>query len=190
MYRTHGMTPCIPAMLVCDRRFLWKYGLGMIRPFTPILKPFIKSGYLRVANTLEELAQKIHVDPSGLVSTVNKHNGYAKTGIDEEFGKGGNPYDLSSGDPTHRPNPCLGPIKKPPFFSVAVVPTPLGTSLGLRSNVNGQVCDRSNHPIPGLFTCGNDMHSVMGGEYPGAGVQLGLAMTFGYVIAKHAAREA
>ncbi len=190
MYRTHGHTPCIPAMLVCDRRFLGKYGLGMIRPFTPILKPFIKSGYLGVANTLEELAQKIHVNPSGLVSTVNKHNGYAKTGIDEEFGKGGNTYDLSSGDPTHRPNPCLGPIKKPPFFSVAVVPTPLGTSLGLRSNVNGQVCDRSNHPIPGLFTCGNDMHSVMGGEYPGAGVQLGLAMTFGYVIAKHAAREA
>jgi succinate dehydrogenase/fumarate reductase flavoprotein subunit len=175
-------------MLICDRRFLWKYGLGMIRPLTPVLRPFIKRGYLRVANTLQELAQKIGVDPFGLVSTVNEHNEYAKTGIDEEFDKGGNPYDLSSGDPTHRPNPCLGPIKKAPFFSVAVVPTPLGTSLGLRPNVNGQVCDSSNQPIPGLYTCGNDMHSVMGGEYPGAGVQLGLAMTFGYIIAKHAAR--
>ena len=37
MYRSHRDVPTIPAVLICDRRFVWKYGLGMIRPLTPSL---------------------------------------------------------------------------------------------------------------------------------------------------------
>lgn len=190
MYRAHRDSPCIPAMLVCDRRFIWKYGLGMIRPMTPALKPYIDSGYLQVAATVEALAQKIGVAPAGLAETVMKSNEYAKTGIDPEFGKGGNAYDLGNGDPDNLPNPCLGAIKEAPFCALAVFPTPLGTSLGLRTNAHAEVCDASGRTIAGLYACGNDMHSVMGGEYPGAGAQLGPAMTFGYVAAMHAATRA
>jgi predicted oxidoreductase len=71
---------------------------------------------------------------------------------------------------------------------VAVFPTPLGTSLGLRTSGDAQVLDGSGRPIAGLYACGNDQHSIMGGEYPGAGAQLGLAMTFGYLAARHAGR--
>ncbi len=189
MYRAHRDTPAIPAWLVCDRRFLWKYGLGMIRPLTLRLDAFVRRGYLRRADTIEALARAIGVDPAGLTDTVRRHNEYARTGVDPEFGKGGNRYDLGNGDPAHGPNPCLGPIDRPPFFAVAVVPTPLGTSLGLSTDENGQVCDARGDPIPGLYACGNDMHSAMGGEYPGAGSQLGLAMTFGYLAALHAAGQ-
>ncbi len=188
MYRAHRRVPCIPAWLVCDRRFVWKYGLGMVRPRAPFLRRFIASGYLHVAQSLAALAGQIGVDPAGLVETVRAHNAYARSGVDPEFGKGSNSYDRASGDAGHGPNPCLGPIERPPFCAVAVVPTPLGTSLGLLTDAQGQVLDAQGRPIPGLFACGNDMHSPLGGEYPGAGSQLGQAMTFGYLAARQAGR--
>lgn len=190
MYRAHRESPCIPAMLVCDRRFIWKYGLGMIRPRTPSLRPYVDSGYLHTAQSIEALAGKIGVDPTVLADTVRRSNAYAKSGVDAEFGKGDNAYDRNNGDPENRPNPCLGVIGTAPYCAVAVYPTPLGTSLGLRTNAHAEVCDAAGRAIAGLYACGNDMHSVMGGEYPGAGAQLGPAMTFGYVAALHAAARA
>ncbi len=184
MYRTAN----VPAWLVCDRRFLWKYGLGMIRPMTLRLAPHIASGYLQPADTIEALALAIGVAPEGLIDTVRRHNDFARTGIDADFGKGGNAYDRGNGDPAHQPNPCLGAIGRAPFYAVRVEPTPLGTSLGLRTDANAQVCDAAGKPIAGLYAVGNDMQSVMGGEYPGAGAQLGPGMTFGYLAARHAVR--
>ena len=189
MYRANGSTETIPAWLVCDRRFLWRYGLGMIRPMTLRLARYIERGYLHQARTLEGLAGAIGVDSAGLVQTVGRHGEFARTGIDADFGKGGNAYDRGNGDPDHAPNPCLGPIERPPFCAVRVEPTPLGTSLGLRTNTHAQVCDAADQPIAGLYAVGNDMHSVMGGEYPGAGAQLGPGMTFAYLAALHAVRE-
>lgn len=187
MYRSHATVPSIPAWLVCDRRFIWKYGLGMIRPLTPVLRGYVRRGYLKLADSVEGLARTIGVDAAGLVETIRTHNEFARTGVDAQFGKGENAYDRAGGDAAHLPNPCIGPIERPPFCAVAVLPTPLGTSLGLLTDVHAQVLDRSGQPIPGLYACGNDMHSVMGGEYPGAGAELGLAMTFGYLAARHAA---
>jgi succinate dehydrogenase/fumarate reductase flavoprotein subunit len=189
MYRAHREIPCIPAMLVCDRRFVWNYGLGMIRPRTPSLQGYVDSGYLITAPSIEALAAKIGVDAAGLVETVGKNNEYARSGVDSEFGKGTNAYDLNNGDPDNRPNPCLGEIGEAPYCAVAVYPTPLGTSLGVRTNAHAEACDASGRVIAGLYACGNDMHSVMGGEYPGAGAQLGPAMTFGYVAALRAAHS-
>lgn len=190
MYRSHRTVPSIPAVLVCDRRFVWKYGLGMIRPLTPWLQPYIDNGYLYAGDTIEALARKVDVDPAGLAESVKTANECAWTGVDTGFGKGSNSYDRCNGDPTHSPNPCLGPIEKSPFCAVKVFPTPLGTSLGLRTNAAGQVLDAAERPIPGLYACGNDMQSILGGEYPGPGAQIGIAMTFGYLAAKHATKNA
>ncbi len=187
MYRSHRDVASIPAWLVCDRRFIWKYGLGMIRPLTPVLRGYVKRGYLKLADSVEGLARTIGVDAGGLAETIRAHNEFARSGVDAQFGKGKNAYDRAAGDPAHLPNPCLGSIQRAPFCAVAVLPTPLGTSLGLLTDVQAQVLDRCGRPIPGLYACGNDMHSVMGGEYPGAGSQLGLAMAFGYLAARHAA---
>ena len=183
MYRAHEKSPAIPAWLVCDRRFLWKYGLGMIRPLSLRLARYIARGYLHEAPTIEDLALAIGVDATGLAETVRRHGEFARTSVDTDFGKGGNAYDRGNGDPGHQPNPCLGPIDRAPFYAVRVLPTPLGTSLGLRTDAQARVRDAAGNAIPGLYAAGNDMHSIMGGEYPGAGAQLGPAMTFAYLAA-------
>ncbi len=187
MYRAHRETPAIPAWLICDRDFIRRYGLGLVRPRTPSLRKYVASGYLRDAPTVEALAIAAGLPADALQATVQRFNGFAQTGVDEDFGKGGNLYDRSNGDPQVRPNPCIGPIARPPFYAVAVLPTPLGTSLGLRADTQARACDASGQPVPGLYVCGNDMQSAFGGEYPGAGAQLGQAMTFGWIAARHAA---
>jgi succinate dehydrogenase/fumarate reductase flavoprotein subunit len=188
MYRAHRETACIPAWLICDRAFIRRYGLGLIRPRTPSLRKYVVNGYLREGATIAELATNLRMPADTLEATVGRFNGFAEGGIDEDFGKGGTIYDRSNGDADVKPNPCIGPIARPPFYAVPVYPTPLGTSRGLRADAQARVCDASGHPIEGLYVCGNDMQSAFGGEYPGAGAQLGQAMTFGWIAARHAAR--
>jgi succinate dehydrogenase/fumarate reductase flavoprotein subunit len=187
MYRAHREVPAIPAWLICDRDFVRRYGLGLIRPRTPNLRKYVVSGYLHEAPTIGGLADAIGLSAYTLQYSIERSNASARTGLDEEFGKGGNIYDRNNGDPNVKPNPCLGLIAKPPFYAVPVLPTPLGTSLGLRADVHARVCNESGQPIPGLYVSGNDMQSAFGGEYPGAGAQLGQAMTFGWIAARHAA---
>jgi len=179
----------VPAWLIIDSRALDRYGLGMIRPKLPetYLRKYLKSGYLHRGASVRELAGKIGVDPDGLERTIADNNRYARTGVDTEFGKGTSPFGLQYGDPKHQPNANLGPIETAPFYALALVPTPLGTSLGLRTNADSQVLDAADVPIPGLYACGNDAASMSASEYPGAGCQVGSGLTFGYVAARHAA---
>ena len=187
MYKNTLENPSIPAVLVCGKEFIWKYGFGLIRPRTPSLKKYIQKGYLYEGNSIEDLAIKVGVDSLALNQTISSFNTDVVNGRDNEFLKGENIYDRSNGDPNIHPNPCLGLVSGPPFYAIKVYPTPLGTSLGLVNNQYSQVLDCDGHPISGLYVAGNDMQSVMGGEYPGAGAQIGVAMTFGYLAAKHAA---
>jgi len=180
----------VPAWLIIDSRSLSRYGLGMIRPRLPkaYLRKYLRSGYLHSGPTIRELAAKIGVDADGLERTIAANNRSARTGVDEEFGKGISPFGLQYGDPKHRPNPSIGPIEAAPFYAMALVPTPLGTSLGLRTNGDAQVLNATGTPIDGLYACGNDAASMSAAEYPGAGCQVGGGLTFGYVAARHAAQ--
>jgi succinate dehydrogenase/fumarate reductase flavoprotein subunit len=63
----------------------------------------------------------------------------------------------------------------------------LGTAAGLITNAHAQVVDGSGHPVAGLYACGNDMNSIFDGAYPGPGITLGPALTFGYIAARHIA---
>lgn len=182
-------SPTIPAALICDSTFIWKYGLGVVRPKNPFLQSYIRNGYLKKADTIAELAGMIGVDPKALTETIKRYNGFAATGVDTDFGRGGNPYDRSNGDPDVKPNPCLAPIEKGPFYAVMVMPTPLGTALGLKASANGEVLNSQGGAVDGLYVCGNDMSSIMGGEYIGPGGQLGPGMTFAYLAARHMSRR-
>jgi succinate dehydrogenase/fumarate reductase flavoprotein subunit len=176
----------IPAFLIADAAAIKKYGVGVVLPGSGSrsLRRLEKAGYLQSGRTLHELARKIGVDPQGLERTVKRANRFAATGIDEDFGKGSTPYNTYKGDPTHRPNPCLGPIERAPFYAVKLEPGDFGTSRGLVTGPHGEVLDQENRPIQGLYACGNDMNSPVAGHYIGAGITLGPALTFGYLAAR------
>lgn len=177
----------IPATFVMDSRNRSKYIFGMMFPGQPIPKENIESGYIKQADTLEELAAKCGVDPQGLVATVERFNRFAREGKDEDFGRGDSAYDRYYGDPTVKPNPCLAPLEKPPFYAVQMVPGDLGTKGGLVTDEHARVLRGDGSVITGLYATGNTTASVMGNIYPGAGSTIGPAMTFGYVAAKHVA---
>src|SRR5262245_21760858 len=156
MHRSHVNVPSIPAWLVCDRPFIEKYGVGRVPPGRRSWRRFIAEGYLVETDSLDALAGKISVDPAGLRESVQQHNRFADTGVDEAFGKGSTEFDRHNGDPQHKPNPCLGRIEAPPFYAMAVYPSTLGSSVGLRVDAGGRVLNASGEPIPGLFAVGND----------------------------------
>ena len=173
----------IPAYLVADAATVKKYGIGVILPGSLSLRRYEKAGYLFSGRTLAELAGKIGVDPIGLERSVTRNNQFAASGVDADFGKGSSAYNIYKGDPAHLPNPCLGPIERGPFYAVKLMPGDIGTSRSLVTGGHGEVLDHDNHPIPGLYACGNDMNSPVGGRYIGAGITLGPALTFGYLTA-------
>jgi 3-oxosteroid 1-dehydrogenase len=180
----------VPAWLVVDSRTLATYGLGVVTmPHLParLLRRHIDEGYLRTGATVEELARNIGVDPEGLVETVRRYNGFAETGVDEDFGKGESLFGRVAGDPGHAPNPNIGPVREAPFYAVAVHPTPLATTYGIRVDTSARVVDDDGEPLTGLYAAGVDAAGVMGSEYPGAGVQVGSALTFGWLAGRHAA---
>ena len=175
----------VPTFLIADASFLRRYGMGLARPFPYPVRPMVESGYLVEAPTLEKLARKTGIDPQGLAQTVARINGYAKTGIDPDFGRGGNAYNQSLGDSAHGPNPCLGEIHQAPFYAVRLYPGDIGTFVGLQVNTSAQVLDTERRPIPGLYACGLDINTVFGGTYPSAGCTHGPNITFAYVAARH-----
>lgn len=172
--------------LVCDHAFIRKYGLGMVRPMGIGLRSAIAEGYLTTAKTLPELAERLQIPADALTAAVTRFNGFADTGVDEDFGKGGDAYQRNMGDPTHRPNPCIGEIGKSPFYAVEIRLGDIGSSAGLACDASARVLDGNGNPIEALYACGNDMASIMAGRYPGPGINLGPAMTFGYIAARHA----
>jgi succinate dehydrogenase/fumarate reductase flavoprotein subunit len=186
----HESAKAQPAWLICDSQFLWKYGLGAVRPMQWSVRHEIETGYLKKGATLAELAQKIGVPAKNLQRTVTDFNCYAAKGEDPEFGRGGDIYQCHLGDAAVEPNPCVAPIIKTPFYAIAVYPAELGASVGLQTDPMGRVMKADGFPLHGLYATGNDMHSVMLGSYPGPGITLGPALTFGYLAAKAIACDA
>ncbi|WP_338460393.1 FAD-dependent oxidoreductase [Azotobacter vinelandii DJ] len=174
--------------LVCDRITMARYGLGYAKPSPMPLRPLLRSGYLLKGATLAELALRAGIDPQGLEGTVRQYNLGAERGVDNEFGRGGTSFNRYLADPEHKPNPCVAPVASGPFYAVKVIMGDLGTFDGLRTSLEGEVLGESGAPIPGLYAVGNDRASVMGGNYPGAGITLGPIMTFGYLTGRHLAR--
>jgi 3-oxosteroid 1-dehydrogenase len=187
MYRDHASTGCsVPAWMVFDATFRHKYPCGPIMPgaFMPDRSiPAALSGILLRADTLEGIAAQAGIDANGLADSVARMNGYAASGVDEEFGKGDNLFDTYYSDPTVGPNPCLAPIGKAPFYAVRIDAGDIGTKGGLVTDASARVLREDGSVINGLFAIGNTSASVMGPSYPGAGSTLGPAMTFGFIAA-------
>ena len=182
--------PCVPAYLVFDATFRKKYPCGPILQASQqpdwSLPRSLREGYFKKADTLEDLALQLGIDAETLRESVEKFNGYARTGEDLDFHRGETVFDRYYGDENVVPNPCLAPIEKPPFYALEAYPGELGTKGGLQTDTSARVLKESGEVIPGLYAIGNCSASVMGHTYPGAGSTLGPATTFGYIAARHA----
>jgi succinate dehydrogenase/fumarate reductase flavoprotein subunit len=177
----------VAAWLICDHAFQRRYPFGMSKPFPVPVWPYLRSGYLKRGRTLDELARECGIDPTGLKRTIGQFNRHARNGEDPEFGRGSTPFNRGSGDPDHTPNPSLAPIRKPPFYAIKVLPGSFGTFAGLRTDAHARVLNSADGPVPGLYAVGCDQASVMGGHYPSGGINIGPALTFGYIAGRHCA---
>ena len=176
----------VPAYMIVDARYRRKYPLSPMLPFvTP--KKYIRNGYLKAANSIEELAARCGIDAAGLADEIVKCNRYAAAGRDADFHRGENSCDRYYGDPASQPNPCLGSIDTPPFYAVEIWPGDLGTKGGMVTDEHARVLRADGSPVAGLYATGNCAASVMGRSYGGAGATIGPSMVFGWIAARHAA---
>jgi 3-oxosteroid 1-dehydrogenase len=175
-----------PTWFVFDHKYRHNYPVG---PLYPIMPDWMQRGevrgILKKGRTIEELAANMGVPVDTLTSTVARFNEYAVKGEDPDFHRGEAAYDKMYGDPRVGPNPCLAPIEKGPFYAMPIYPGDIGTNGGLLTDDKARVLDAKGKPIAGLYAVGNNAASAMGESYPGAGVTIGPAMTFGYIAARH-----
>ena len=173
-----------PSWMVFDHSYRQQFPMG---PLLPLVPDWLQSGavktILKKGKSLSDLAREMGVDPATLETQITHFNEHAVNGEDPEFHRGEAAYDRMYGDARHQPNPCLRPLTEAPFYALPIYPGDIGTNGGLRTNARAQVVDDAGMPIPGLYAVGNNAASAMGESYPGAGVTIGPAMTFGYIAA-------
>jgi len=185
MFARNREVPAIPSWAIFDSRHRSKYSWGMAMPGkTP--PEWLESGYLKKADSLDQLAGLCGLPAEALRSTVERFNQFARNGKDEDFGRGNHAYDRMNGDPSNKPNPSLGTIEKGPFYAAQVDVGDVGTCGGLVTDPDGRVLRDDGSPIGGLFACGNVAANCFGRPYPGPGITIGQSMIFGYRAARAA----
>ena len=171
----------IPTWMIIDQRYRDRYIFAGLQPKKRFPSRWLEAGVVVQADTVTELAEKTGLPATQLTATVQRFNGFARTGVDEDFGRGNSGYDKYYGDPTNKPNPSLGVLDKPPFYAVKIVPGDLGTKGGLVTDADARVLRDDGSVIDGLYAVGNASAPVMGHTYAGPGATIGPAMTFGYL---------
>jgi 3-oxosteroid 1-dehydrogenase len=189
MYQRHRETgKAVPSWVIMDSRQRKNYVWGSAMP-GQIPQQWLDSGYLVAAASIQELAQKCGIDGQALERTVQRFNGFCRTGVDEDYGRGGRAFDRAHGDPTIKPNPNLGAIEQAPFYAVRMYPGDVGTAGGIVTDEHARVLRTDGSVVTGLYATGNCTASVVGRCYPGAGASIGAAFVFGYIAARHAAQS-
>ncbi|WP_205472448.1 3-oxosteroid 1-dehydrogenase [Nocardioides sp. SYSU D00038] len=179
----------VPSWMIIDQRYRDRYLFAGLFPRQPFPGRWYKHGTIRRASTLAGLAEEIGVPPEALTETVERFNGFARTGTDEDFHRGESAYDKYYSDPTVKPNPSLHTIDKGPFYAVKIVPGDLGTKGGLVTDERARVVRPDGSVIPGLYAAGNVSSAVMGHTYAGPGATIGPAIVFGYLAAEDLAED-
>jgi len=174
-----------PSWMIFDHRYRHLYAMGPLYPLIPDwAQPHAVRQILKKGRSIQELARDIGIDAAALSDTVARFNVGAAKGEDLQFHRGEATYDKMYGDPRNAPNPCLRAIDQGPFYAMPIYPGDIGTNGGLLTNAKGQVVGEGGEAISGLFAIGNNAASSMGESYPGAGVTIGPALTFGYIAAR------
>nr|WP_170312845.1 3-oxosteroid 1-dehydrogenase [Prescottella subtropica] len=170
----------IPTWMILDQRYRNRYTFAGITPRTPFPGRWLKAGIVVKAGSIAELAEKTGLPVDALTAEVERFNGFARNGKDEDFGRGDSSYDHYYGDPRLK-NPSLAEIGKAPFYAIKMVPGDLGTKGGIVTDVDGRALREDGTVIEGLYAAGNCSSPVMGHTYAGPGATIGPAMTFAYL---------
>ena len=144
MYARDKTSKAVPCWLIFDDRYRKRYAHQRSQPGR-FPRKLLKSGMLKQAWTLKDLAKMCGIDPTGLTETVERFNEYAEQGVDPDYGRGESAYNRCLGDPNHKVHPCLGPIDEAPYYAVQVVPGDIGTCGGLLTDEHAQVVDQEGH---------------------------------------------
>jgi 3-oxosteroid 1-dehydrogenase len=187
MLERDKVAPAVPSWWIVDEQYMRDYMFCGAMPGAAKPKAWFDQGFLKKADTLEDLARQCQIPPAALKATVARFNADVEAGRDAEFHRGDRAYDNWLGDPFARPSATLGKIETGPFYAAQVVPGNVGTYGGVVTDTYARVLREDGQPIPGLYATGNTTASVMGRFYPGAGSSIGPSFTWGYVAAKHAA---
>jgi 3-oxosteroid 1-dehydrogenase len=171
----------LPCFLLFDQQFAANYSLAHLPVGAPVPASVAR------ADTISELAGRLGVDADGLDRTVARFNGFAATGVDEDFRRGALRWGLA--DRAGRRNASLGTLAQPPFYAIELHPSLGSTSAGLLTNAHAQVLHQRRHPIPGLYASGVvAARTELGAGYQ-AGLNLASGMTFSYVAIQHLKRH-
>ncbi|BDM69664.1 3-oxosteroid 1-dehydrogenase [Streptomyces nigrescens] len=176
----------VPSWLILDATSKSRYLFMGLFPGQSFPRPWLETGFVKKAASVEELATRIGAAPERLRATVDRFNGFARAGRDEDFHRGDSVYDRYYGDPT-LPNPNLAPLEKGPYYAIPVHPGDIGTKGGLVTDATARVLREDGTVIDGLYASGNVSSAVMGETYPGPGATIGPAMTFSWLAAHHIA---
>jgi 3-oxosteroid 1-dehydrogenase len=152
----------------------------------PRREDYLAAGVWVQADTLAELAEAIGAPE--LVASVDRFNGFAESGVDEDFHRGEDEFDRfwarGSG-----PNAALVPVQEGPFVAAKLVLGDLGTKGGLVTDVDGRVLRADGSVIEGLYAAGNTSAAVTREFYPAPGTPIGTAMVFAYRATQDMARS-
>jgi succinate dehydrogenase/fumarate reductase flavoprotein subunit len=173
----------LPAWCIMDAQYRRRYPIMTVMPRDP------DPDWLQRYESLETLAAGLGIAVDALKAAVDRFNGFAGAGKDQDFGRGESAYERWIGDP-NGPHPCLGTVEEPPFYVLPLHLAAAGTKGGPRTNDRGQVLHVRGGAIPGLYAAGNAMAGVSGPGYYGGGGTIGLAMTWGYICGIDAANYA
>ena len=180
----------VPAWLVIDQRYRNRYLFAGLGPRQPFPGHWYKNGTVVRADTLAGLAEQIEVPADALEATVERFNGFARSGSDEDYHRGESGYDRYYSDPRVKPNPSLHAIDQAPYYAVKIVPGDLGTKGGLVTDERSRVLRADGSVVEGLYAAGNCSSAVMGRTYAGPGATIGPALVFGYLAAQDIAANA
>lgn len=190
MLTRNKTVPTVPSWLIFDSQYMAKYMVAGTLPGAAKPQVWYDRGWLKTASSAGELAQQLGIDPAKLNATVERFNGFARNGKDEDFNRGGRAFDRFLGDRTQTPSPAMGPVEKAPFYAYQFYPGDVGTYGGVITDVHARVVREDGTVIPGLYATGTSTASVMGRTYPGAGASVGPSFVWGYIAAKHAMSSA
>lgn len=175
----NGQPIHLPCYVVGDHRFL-KTSL----PFRWYAS--YEPKWVKKADTIEELAQKLNLPAANLRATIDRWNAMCAAGRDTDFQRGEDAWEAYK---DHGPGRKLHPIDKAPYIGMSMNRSFLGTKGGARTNDKGQVLREDGSIIAGLYAAGLAMANPFGTRSVGSGTTIGPNMTWGFVAAETMLRQ-